>query len=67
MHQEAALRCLMHNLDPDSPSDVGSIVYGGALRPRARSAIGHRRQLRVLENYGTLWSVWQTVAVFRTH
>ena len=30
-HQEAALRCLMNNLDPDVPNDqMNLIVYGGA-------------------------------------
>src|SRR5918992_512292 len=70
-HQEAALRCLMNNLDPDvaeRPDDL--IVYGGAGKA-ARSwgafdAIV--RELTTLENDETLLvQSGKPVAVFRTH
>src|SRR5215207_9036841 len=52
-HQEAALRCLMNNLDPDvaeRPDDL--IVYGGAGKAaRSWSAFDAIvRELRALEN-----------------
>ncbi|HET6671323.1 MAG TPA: urocanate hydratase [Pyrinomonadaceae bacterium] len=70
-HQEAALRCLMNNLDPDvaeRPEDL--IVYGGAGKAArnwdAFAAIV--RQLRDLENDETLLvQSGKPVAVFRTH
>ena len=70
-HQEAALRCLMNNLDPDvaeRPEDL--IVYGGAGKAArnwdAFTAIV--RQLRDLENDETLLvQSGKPVAVFRTH
>ena len=70
-HQEAALRCLMNNLDPDvaeRPEDL--IVYGGAGKAarnwEAFHAIVH--QLRELENDETLLvQSGKPVAVFRTH
>ena len=70
-HQEAALRCLMNNLDPDvaeRPEDL--IVYGGAGKAArnwdAFAAIV--RQLRELENDETLLvQSGKPVAVFRTH
>ncbi|MDQ3473531.1 MAG: urocanate hydratase [Acidobacteriota bacterium] len=70
-HQEAALRCLMNNLDPDvaeRPEDL--IVYGGAGKAarnwEAFAAIV--RQLRKLENDETLLvQSGKPVAVFRTH
>jgi urocanate hydratase len=70
-HQEAALRCLMNNLDPDvaeRPEDL--IVYGGAGRA-ARNWAAYEaitRELRVLENDETLLvQSGKPVAVFRTH
>ena len=70
-HQEAALRCLMNNLDPDvaeRPEDL--IVYGGAGKAarnwEAFEAIV--QQLRALENDETLLvQSGKPVAVFRTH
>src|SRR5215204_1459928 len=70
-HQEAALRCLMNNLDPDvaeRPEDL--IVYGGAGKAARNwasyEAIVHR--LRELENDETLLvQSGKPVAVFRTH
>ena len=70
-HQEAALRCLMNNLDPDvaeRPEDL--IVYGGAGKAArnwdAFTAIV--QQLRDLENDETLLvQSGKPVAVFRTH
>ena len=70
-HQEAALRCLMNNLDPDvaeRPDDL--IVYGGAGKAArnwtAFDAIV--RSLRELENDETLLvQSGKPVAVFRTH
>ncbi|HEU4479096.1 MAG TPA: urocanate hydratase [Pyrinomonadaceae bacterium] len=70
-HQEAALRCLMNNLDPDvaeRPEDL--IVYGGAGKA-ARSWSAYEaivQQLRSLENDETLLvQSGKPVAVFRTH
>jgi urocanate hydratase len=70
-HQEAALRCLMNNLDPDvaeRPQDL--IVYGGAGKaarnwPAFDAII---RELKELRNDETLLvQSGKPVAVFRTH
>jgi urocanate hydratase len=70
-HQEAALRCLMNNLDPDvaeAPQDL--IVYGGAGRaarnwPSFEAIV---RELIALEADETLLvQSGKPVAVFRTH
>jgi urocanate hydratase len=70
-HQEAALRCLMNNLDPDvaeRPDEL--IVYGGAGKA-ARSWTAYDaivRELRALENDETLLvQSGKPVAVFQTH
>jgi urocanate hydratase len=70
-HQEAALRCLMNNLDPDvaeRPDEL--VVYGG----RGKAARDWRsfdaivRELTSLENDETLLvQSGKPVAVFRTH
>src|SRR5829696_4169741 len=70
-HQEAALRCLMNNLDPEvaeRPEEL--VVYGG----RGKAARDWRsfeaivRELRELENDETLLvQSGKPVAVFRTH
>ncbi|HEV2707494.1 MAG TPA: urocanate hydratase [Pyrinomonadaceae bacterium] len=70
-HQEAALRCLMNNLDPEvaeRPEDL--VVYGG----RGKAARDWRsfdsivRELQSLENDETLLvQSGKPVAVFRTH
>jgi urocanate hydratase len=70
-HQEAALRCLMNNLDPEvaeRPDDL--VVYGGrgkaARSWQAYDAIV--RELTSLENDETLLvQSGKPVAVFRTH
>jgi urocanate hydratase len=70
-HQEAALRCLMNNLDPDvaeKPDQL--IVYGGAGKAARNwecfDAIV--RELRALENDETLLvQSGKPVAVFKTH
>ncbi len=70
-HQEAALRCLMNNLDPDvaeRPDEL--IVYGGSGKAardwRAFEAIV--RELKQLENDETLLvQSGKPVSVFRTH
>ena len=70
-HQEAALRCLMNNLDPEvaeRPEDL--VVYGGTGRAardwRPFGAIV--RELTRLENDETLLvQSGKPVAVFRTH
>lgn len=70
-HQEAALRCLMNNLDPDvaeRPDEL--IVYGGAGKAArnwpAFDAIV--RELQELENDETLLvQSGKPVGVFRTH
>jgi len=70
-HQEAALRCLMNNLDPDvaeRPADL--VVYGGRGKAArdwpAFDAIV--RELRALEADETLLvQSGKPVAVFRTH
>lgn len=70
-HQEAALRCLMNNLDPDvaeRPDDL--IVYGGAGKAARNWAAFDAivRELRSLENDETLLvQSGKPVAVFRTH
>jgi urocanate hydratase len=70
-HQEAALRCLMNNLDPDvaeRPDDL--IVYGGAGKAARNWACYDAivRELRELENDETLLvQSGKPVAVFRTH
>lgn len=70
-HQEAALRCLMNNLDPDvaeRPDEL--IVYGGAGKA-ARNWTSFEalvRELKELENDETLLvQSGKPVAVFRTH
>lgn len=70
-HQEAALRCLMNNLDPDvaeRPEEL--IVYGGAGKAARNWASFDAivRELRELENDETLLvQSGKPVAVFRTH
>lgn len=70
-HQEAALRCLMNNLDPDvaeRPDEL--IVYGGAGKAARNWAAfdGIVRELRALENDETLLvQSGKPVAVFQTH
>src|SRR5437660_5318861 len=70
-HQEAALRCLMNNLDPDvaeKPDEL--VVYGGAGKAARNWAsfdaiVG---ELRELENDETLLvQAGKPVGVFRTH
>ena len=70
-HQEAALRCLMNNLDPEvaeRPEDL--VVYGGrgkAARDWA-SFDSIVRELRRIENDETLLvQSGKPVAIFRTH
>jgi urocanate hydratase len=70
-HQEAALRCLMNNLDRDvaeRPDEL--IVYGGAGKATRNWASFDAivRELRALENDETLLvQSGKPVAVFRTH
>ena len=70
-HQEAALRCLMNNLDPDvaeKPDEL--IVYGGAGKAARNWQCFEAlvRELRALENDETLLvQSGKPVAVFRTH
>jgi urocanate hydratase len=70
-HQEAALRCLMNNLDPEvaeKPDQL--IVYGGAGKAARnwQSFDALVRELRALENDETLLvQSGKPVAVFRTH
>ena len=70
-HQEAALRCLMNNLDPDvaeRPDEL--IVYGGAGKAARNWASFDAivRELQALENDETLLvQSGKPVAVFRTH
>ncbi|HEU4832785.1 MAG TPA: urocanate hydratase [Pyrinomonadaceae bacterium] len=70
-HQEAALRCLMNNLDPDvaeRPDEL--IVYGGAGKAARNWASFDAivRELRALENDETLLvQSGKPIAVFRTH
>ncbi|HEV3027885.1 MAG TPA: urocanate hydratase, partial [Planctomycetota bacterium] len=69
--QEAALRMLMNNLDPDvaeRPEDL--VVYGGSGKAARNWACFHAivRSLRALENDETLIvQSGKPVAVFRTH
>jgi urocanate hydratase len=70
-HQEAALRCLMNNLDPDvaeRPEDL--VVYGGAGKAARNWAAFDAivRELRALDEDETLLvQSGKPVAVFRTH
>jgi urocanate hydratase len=70
-HQEAALRCLMNNLDPDvaeRPEDL--VVYGGAGKAARNWASFDAivRELQELENDETLLvQSGKPVAIFRTH
>ncbi|MBC7911941.1 MAG: urocanate hydratase, partial [Pyrinomonadaceae bacterium] len=70
-HQEAALRCLMNNLDPDvaeRPQDL--VVYGGTGKAARNwnSFDAIVRELHHLENDETLLvQSGKPVAVFRTH
>jgi urocanate hydratase len=70
-HQEAALRCLMNNLDPEvaeRPEDL--VVYGGTGKAARdwRSFEAIVRELTTLENDETLLvQSGKPVAVFRTH
>ena len=70
-HQEAALRCLMNNLDPDvaeRPEDL--VVYGGTGKAARNWASFDAivRELQSLENDETLLvQSGKPVAVFRTH
>ncbi len=70
-HQEAALRCLMNNLDPDvaeRPEDL--IVYGGAGKAARNWASFEAivRSLQELENDETLLvQSGKPVGIFRTH
>ncbi|MBC7932047.1 MAG: urocanate hydratase, partial [Rubrivivax sp.] len=70
-HQEAALRCLMNNLDPEvaeRPEDL--VVYGGTGKAARNWASFDAivRELTALENDETLLvQSGKPVAVFRTH
>ena len=70
-HQEAALRCLMNNLDPDvaeRPDEL--IVYGGAGKAARNWSCFDAivRELKALEHDETLLvQSGKPVAVFRTH
>ena len=70
-HQEAALRCLMNNLDPDvaeRPNDL--VVYGGAGKAARNweSFDAIVRSLQNLENDETLLvQSGKPVGIFRTH
>jgi urocanate hydratase len=70
-HQEAALRCLMNNLDPEvaeRPEDL--VVYGGRGRAARNwpSFDAIVRELQSIENDETLLvQSGKPVAVFRTH
>src|SRR5215470_5288420 len=70
-HQEAALRCLMNNLDPavaEKPDDL--IVYGGAGKAARNWASFDAivRSLKALENDETLLvQSGKPVGIFRTH
>src|SRR5216684_724290 len=70
-HQEAALRCLMNNLDPDvaeKPDEL--VVYGGAGKAARNWASFDAivRELRKLGNDETLLvQSGKPVGVFRTH
>src|SRR5215470_8823870 len=70
-HQEAALRCLMNNLDPDvaeKPDQL--IVYGGAGKAARNWNCFYAivRELKTIENDETLLvQSGKPVGVFRTH
>ncbi len=70
-HQEAAMRCLMNNLDPDvaeRPEDL--VVYGGTGKAARNWAAFDAivRELKQIENDETLLvQSGKPVAVFRTH
>src|SRR3954466_13370876 len=69
--QEAALRMLMNNLDPEVAEDPDHlVVYGGAGRP-PRSwvtlAAGGRELRRLAHDETLLVQSGKPVAVFRTH
>ncbi len=70
-HQEAALRCLMNNLDPDvaeKPDEL--IVYGGAGKAARNWASFDAivRELKALQNDETLLiQSGKPVGVFQTH
>src|SRR4029077_18041281 len=70
-HQEAALRCLMNNLDPavaEKPDEL--IVYGGAGKAARNweSYDAILRWLKGLENEETLLiQSGKPVGIFRTH
>jgi urocanate hydratase len=70
-HQEAALRCLMNNLDPDvaeKPDEL--IVYGGAGKAARNWSCFDAivRELQTIENDETLLvQSGKPVGVFRTH
>src|SRR3954463_1763794 len=70
-HQEAALRCLMNNLDPEVAERPGDlVVYGGTGKAARdwRSFEAIVRELTSLENDETLLvQSGKPVAVFRTH
>src|SRR6266699_2344547 len=70
-HQEAALRCLMNNLDPDvaeRPEDL--VVYGGAGKA-ARNWACFEAIVRSLQDLGDdetlLVQSGKPVGIFRTH
>ena len=71
-HQEAALRCLMNNLDPDvaeRPDDL--VVYGGAGKAARNWASFRCHRARVASSLKTTKRCWSNQAsrsaVFRTH
>ncbi|HST51969.1 MAG TPA: urocanate hydratase [Pyrinomonadaceae bacterium] len=70
-HQEAALRCLMNNLDPEVAERPGELVVYGGTGKAARnweSFDAIIRELMRLENDETLLvQSGKPVAVFRTH
>lgn len=70
-HQEAALRMLMNNLDPDVAERPGDlVVYGGTGKAARNWACYHKivETLRRLENDETLIvQSGKPVAVFKTH
>ncbi|HEX8138977.1 MAG TPA: urocanate hydratase [Pyrinomonadaceae bacterium] len=70
-HQEAAMRCLMNNLDPEVAERPGDlVVYGGAGRAARNWASFDAivRELQALEMDETLLvQSGKPVAVFRTH
>lgn len=70
-HQEAALRCLMNNLDPDVAERPEELIVYGGVGKAARNWSSFEaivRELRELENDETLLvQSGKPVAVFRTH